>query len=214
MSKTKRIPLIILITIFSIWIVLYSIELIDNKINGEIYKKIDNYFEEITMANKTENAKICNKNSLLLLNGTLIAEIKENKALVKQTLEDKERFNITINACNANINDFSKVQIPKVNTSKQNEIIKCKEHLIISKMAVRDALILLSTCNEKCSKEIIKKCNKLMNKSGNEAILSLAYHHKAKDRLTVKNIISKPWAIFVEKQLSKAQKYVQIKEGL
>lgn len=214
MKEAKRISLIILTIILSIFIILFIIQFIDQAINGETYKKIDTYFKEINKVNKTEDARICKEDGLTLLNGTLIAEIKGDKDLVDKTLKNKDRFTKTIDACNSNINSLSKIEIPNIKVSRKNTLIECRKHLISYYKDEIDALILLRTCNEKCSKEINKKCNKLMNKSGYEAILFLNYHIKSKDRLTVKSIVSKPWAIYIEKQLSKAQKYIQINEGL
>jgi hypothetical protein len=215
-EKIMKVIKKIVIIILAILMVLFTIQLIDQAINGETYAKIDNYLEAIKKTNRTEDARICKEKSILILNGTLIAKIKDNQNLIKDTLKDKKSFDNTINACNSNINDLSKVQIPKLGNLKEKELIGYKQHLISSKMKMKDVLELLRTCDNSFNEVVNLKCNNLLEESMKEAVLAIEFHAKLKKRLTVKYVLTRPWGIFIERKMSELekerQKYSNIKE--
>lgn len=53
MKKVKKLGLTILITILTLFLISSAVELIDNKINGEMYSKIDTFIHSLYMINNS-----------------------------------------------------------------------------------------------------------------------------------------------------------------
>lgn len=118
MGNTKKIFLITLITIFSIWFISYSIELIDNKINGEMYSKIDNFIHSFMQISKSHEATNCAKQAGYYL-------------VVDSSKNEMEKLIQTENDCQYTIKKMQEVKIPdKLPMKREKLVIDIKSDFI------------------------------------------------------------------------------------
>lgn len=129
MTKVKKVFLIILITILLVFAILYTVELIDKKINGKTYEKIDAFIKQENLIFNQGNAKICATNSNYIMksvNNGVASKFKNNLI-----------YDETIKSCNLAIKDYEILEIP-------TEIPQDKKQLIKQGLDYREEGLMLS----------------------------------------------------------------------
>jgi|GEM_PF-5501965 len=189
-EKIKKIILITVVVIASIFLLLFAIELIDKKVNGEMYAKIDKFLKEESKEMEEGSGKICSEKIDYILKNTY-EKLQKNEGVITNEFKNSYIYNNTIKHCKLSLNSFSNL-IPPSNIREDKAILlkqthEYKKYLMGLNI---DMLEEIKFCNgnETCLIENKKLLNTAME--ANEiSIRTMLSQSQTKKRLSVKYMV-------------------------
>lgn len=113
MKRIKQTAVTLLIIIFALFVISYVIEVIDNKKNGEMYSKIDNFIHSLIQINKSPESTFCANQAILRPN-------KDSKKILQAEKD-----------CQYTIKKMGELKIPeKIPVKRKKLLIKIKKDFI------------------------------------------------------------------------------------
>lgn len=142
----KKKLLITLGTVFVLFVILFIIQIFDEKINGDDYSKIKEYSRNVTTIVKNEN--YCTENSEEIFKMMFDDNYKNTNISL-----DKSSFDKRIESCKYIIKKINEVEIPDVKSkNKKNLMIKFKKSALESLYNFTRYFEIYNSCPERNAK--------------------------------------------------------------
>lgn len=199
MKKNKKIVITILIILAAIFAALYTVELIDKRVNGEDYAEIKGFIKNVNAALKTGNYcyEFASEFSKFLY-------IEENEAKVQEMMNDKKSVNKAIKSCLDAEEELKKLDIPQVKSKKKIQSMELLKESLLN-AAIPNRIVLQKIDSSKVKNEETKKYEMKAKEMDRSSAYAPIYLMDAQYTYSIKDILfARPLMFYAKRKLDNA----------